>query len=79
MAANRGEWAELYVVFKLLADGKIYAADENLNRNINSYLEVVKIVREEVENTIIEYHTGLTVTIFVNGALAISIPQMIFL
>lgn len=45
MAANRGEWAELYVLFKLLAEGKIYSADENLNRNANSYLEIIKIIR----------------------------------
>lgn len=56
MAANRGEWAELYVFFKLLGDGKIYAADDNLNRNPNSYLNILRIIREEIRAQIIEYN-----------------------
>lgn len=27
---NKGEWSELYTVLKLLADSKMYGADENL-------------------------------------------------
>ena len=79
MAANRGEWSELYVLFKLLADGRIYAADENLNRNTNSYLEIIKIIREEVRNVISEYHTGTTVEIYVAGNHVASIPSNDFL
>lgn len=79
MAANRGEWAELYVLFKLLGEGKIYAADENLNKDTSSYLEIIKIIREEVKNTITEYHTGLDVSIFVEDELVASIPATSFL
>ena len=79
MAANRGEWAELYVLFKLLAEGKIYSADENLNRNANSYLEIIKIIREEVRNVISEYHTGTSVEVFVSGNHVVSIPSVDFL
>lgn len=32
MKGNKGEWSELYVFFQLLADGKLYAADENMNK-----------------------------------------------
>lgn len=56
MAANRGEWAELYVFFKLLGDGRIYTADDNLNRNPNSYLNILRIIREEIRAQIIEYN-----------------------
>lgn len=79
MAANRGEWAELYVLFKLLAEGRIYAADENLNRNANSYLEIIKIIREEVRNVISEYHTGTSVEVYVSGNHVASIPTADFL
>ena len=79
MAANRGEWAELYVLFKLLGEGKIYAADCNMNRNINSYLEILKIFREEIRNVITEYRTGTNVEIYVNDALTASIPATKFL
>ena len=29
---NKGEWAELFVFLKALSDGKIYAADEKLEK-----------------------------------------------
>ena len=79
MTANRGEWAELYVLFKLLGEGKIYAADENLNKNINSYLEIVKIFREEVKKQISEYRTGSIVEIFIGKDHVASIPASEFL
>ena len=79
MAANRGEWSELYVLFKLLAEGRIYSADENLNQNANSYLEIIKIIREEVRNVLSEYHTGTTVEIFVSEEHVASIPATDFL
>lgn len=79
MAANRGEWAELYVLFKLLGEGKIYAADENLNKDTSSYLEIIKIIREEIQNTITEYNTGLNISIYVENELVTSIPASVFL
>ena len=50
---NKGEWAELYTMLKLLGEGKLYSADNKLEQNNNSYLEIVKIIREESE--VIEY------------------------
>ena len=32
MAFNKGEWAEAYTFVRLLGEGQIYAADENLNK-----------------------------------------------
>lgn len=78
MAANRGEWAELYVLFKLLGDGKIYAADENLNKNPNSYLEVLRIFREEANNVLTEYRRGLNVDIYIKDEPVISISATDF-
>lgn len=40
---NKGEWSELYVFFSILADGKIYAADENLNRIEETFYSVLKL------------------------------------
>ncbi len=79
MAANRGEWSELYVLFKLLADGKVYAADEEMNCNSHSYLEIIKIIREEIKNVLTEYHTGSIVEIYVDGTPTASIPATEFL
>ena len=30
LTGNKGEWSEIYVLLRLLADGKIYAADSEL-------------------------------------------------
>ncbi len=79
ITANRGEWAELYVLFKLLGEGKIYAADENLNKNIHSYLEIIKIFREEVKDVISEYRTGATVDIYLEERLVTRIAATDFL
>ena len=79
MAANRGEWAELYVMFKLLGEGKIYAADEKLEKNPDSYLDIIRIIREEVKNKLIEYKTGAIVEITMDKEPVISIPAVEFL
>ena len=47
ITGNKGEWSEVYVLLKLLADGKLYAADENLNKKEAIYFEIIKIFRKE--------------------------------
>lgn len=32
LTGNKGKWSEIYVLLRLLADGKIYAADSKLNK-----------------------------------------------
>ncbi|MBN1803159.1 MAG: HpaII family restriction endonuclease [Candidatus Lokiarchaeota archaeon] len=49
LTANRGEWSELYVFFKLLSDGELYAADGDLNKINNIYYPIVKIIRDEID------------------------------
>jgi len=45
LTGNKGEWSEFYTFLKLLSDGKIYAADNNLNKNENLFYLIMKIVR----------------------------------
>lgn len=47
LTGNKGEWSEIYVLLRLLADGKLYAADDDLQRPENIYFPIVKIIREE--------------------------------
>lgn len=54
MTGNIGEWSELYTLFKLLADGKLYAADSKTNRIPNIYYDVLKVLRSE-KNSRFEY------------------------
>jgi hypothetical protein len=52
MALNKGEWSEVYVFLKLLADGKLYAADENLNKIEAVYYPILSILREEASGSL---------------------------
>lgn len=49
LTANKGEWSELYVLFKLFSKNKIKAADMNLQPTDNEYT-FLQIFREDVEN-----------------------------
>jgi len=47
LSGNRGEWSEIYTFFKLLADGKLHAANADLSLNPSSYYPIVKITRQQ--------------------------------
>ncbi len=47
LSGNRGEWSEIYTFFKLLADGKLHAANADLSLNPTSYYPIVKIIRQQ--------------------------------
>jgi hypothetical protein len=65
LTGNKGEWSEIYVFLKLLADGRLNAADANLNAIPNVYYPIIKILRQE--NTINrEYRINGNIRIF-NG------------
>ena len=55
ITGNKGEWSEAYVLLRLLAQGKMYAADENLEQIDNMYFPILKILREEIANRKYEY------------------------
>lgn len=44
---NKGEWSETYVLLKLLSEGKLYAADENLNAIPDLYYPLINVLRFE--------------------------------
>lgn len=50
MKGNKGEWSELYTLLKLVADGKMYAADENINKIENIYYDILKIIRSQKDD-----------------------------
>lgn len=47
LVGNKGEWSEIYVFLRLLEAGKLYAADENLNKINSVFYNVLKILRSE--------------------------------
>lgn len=72
ITGNRGEWSETYAFLRLLAEGNLYAADEQLNRLGDLFFPIIRIIREEHE-----YHTNAktsNIDIYYNGDKIISIP-----
>lgn len=67
LSGNRGEWSEIYIFLTLAAAGRIYAADNQMRRIPDTYLDIMKIIREEIENKVYEYHPGTDLHIFLNG------------
>jgi len=62
LKGNKGDWSELYVFAKLLADGKLFQSDINLEKNENDFYEVVKAFREGSD--IIEYDRNKEVRVY---------------
>lgn len=55
LSGNKGEWSEVYTVLKLLGDGKLFSADNNLNTLLTVFNPIIKIIREESNNKTVEY------------------------
>ncbi len=50
MTGNKGEWSELYTLFKLAADGRLYAADAETNKIESIYYDILKIIRNQKDD-----------------------------
>lgn len=48
LKGNKGEWSELYVLVKLLAEGKLYQSDVNLERDEENVYDVIKAYKKEI-------------------------------
>lgn len=74
ITGNKGEWSEMYVLLRLLGDGKIYAADENVHKIEDIYFPILKIIREEIATKKYEYAIRDKVKIYLNDTLVKEIP-----
>lgn len=43
---NKGEWSEIYTLFRLLGEGKVHAGDANLQK-LDLYYPIISVIREE--------------------------------
>ena len=48
--ANKGEWSEVYALFKLLSEGKLHAGDKHLNKIPNLFYPIISILRQESQD-----------------------------
>ena len=63
LTGNKGEWSELYALLHLLAQGKLYAADENVRKIDHTFFPIIKILRDEQADTHYEYHLSSETTV----------------
>lgn len=49
LRGNKGEWSEIYVFLKLLAEGRLNIADEKLAPIPDAYYPIIKILRQEFD------------------------------
>lgn len=49
ITGNKGEWSEAYVLLKLLADGRLNAADSSLEPLADVFYPLVKVIKHEAD------------------------------
>lgn len=76
MIGNKGEWSELYTFLKLLSQGRIYAANENVGQIKDVFFPILKIIREEIKDNPIEYAVcNDNISILIDKKLVDSVPK----
>lgn len=63
LRGNKGEWSELYVLITLLAEGKLYQSDFNLQRDNENVYEILKAYKAE-SNYNLEFQRGDEVALY---------------
>ena len=68
ISGNKGEWSEIYVFLRLLADGKLHAANEQMEQLHEMFFPIIKIIREETQGEKYEYFAEKSeIKIYLNG------------
>lgn len=78
ITGNKGEWSEFYVLLRLLADGRLYAADKDINKIPDSFFDILQILRMENDNLLRTYKIDAkakNVVLYVNGDKRNTIPR----
>ena len=75
---NKWEWPEVYTILRILADGKVYMADSELNKLEDVYLPIIKTIREGTKDETKEYTAGEMISIYINGSKVKELPATEF-
>ena len=54
LKGNKGEWSEVYVLLRLLADGILYGADENKEVHPEIQFPIIQVYRNEEKIIIVD-------------------------
>lgn len=62
ITGNKGEWSEPYVLFKLIADKKLYIGKENFQKLDDNFYPILKIIHhEKLKSTQFTFDGNLTI------------------
>jgi len=50
ISGNKGEWSEIYTLFKLLGDGVVYAGNGNMEKIDTLFYPILRVIRQEEKN-----------------------------
>jgi len=78
ITGNKGEWSEIYSLFKLLGDKNLFAGDVNLNKVEELFYPIIKIIRIENGGNF-EYAIEGNLVIISGGIEELRIPVKSFL
>lgn len=74
---NKGEWSEIYALFKLLGDKYLFAGDADLNKIESLFYPILKILRSETEGNY-EYAISGDIVVISGGNEQLRIPVKTF-
>lgn len=66
-SGNKGEWSEVYALFKLLADGIVYAGDDKMKRIDALYYPIIEALRKETSYDLIFRRGDVSVSLSIDG------------
>lgn len=76
LKGNKGEWSELYTFFKLLADGRLYCGDGQLNRYDDKFYPILEIFRDDSPNrNVYKVQTAKNSILVAGKTSSLEIPQ----
>lgn len=73
LTGNIGEWSEIYVLFKVLSDEKLFKGDENLNKIEDAFYPIINVLRQESQGTF-KFSYDSDIVIINNNQLNFRIP-----
>lgn len=78
ITGNKGEWSEIYALFKLLGDKQLFAGDADLNKVEELFYPIIKIIRNESGGNF-EYALNDDLVIISGGKEELRIPVATFI
>lgn len=77
ITGNKGEWSEIYTLFKLLGDKNLFAGDGDLKKVENLFYPIIKIIRNETGGNY-EYEITGDLVVVSGGKEKLRIPVKTF-